>query len=634
MITKTDWNGVYALYSEARMLFSKDEQVGAYDAFLESLKRCVFADQVLVVKNMGNDEALFALPGKQWKGTVSDLVDYLPLLFPGNSSNEIESGLLTGLLREVGLESAGYQSAACIALDMGSENAFCIVLLRKPPNKPFSPEELSLIQKITEFLGQVVGYALTGANNASIAEELTLLRKRQSVWLETLAWLNELGKSDFRDKDLNIAVFQLQTLVVADSAVAFGYPDGETALACMVQKEGDPLKDSVESIIQNHLTLEEIKPSETKIVVNTENYPALVEHGFVECLCFPLFIKDELNMLLCLARKEAAFDVHEQMVASLFAEGIEHIVERMHLMASISKQNQDLVREKNEQQKLIEKLNEAQIQLAQQEKMASIGQLAAGVAHEINNPVGYVNSNINSMENYMNDLFSLIEEYEKLEAKLPTEDAGINQIKSLKEEMDYEFMVDDVKDLISESKEGIVRVRGIVKDLKDFSHVDQADWQDADLVKGIESTLNIVQNDIKYKAEIIKEYQEIPNVECVSSQINQIVMNLLVNAGHAIETRGTITIRTYPSGDDKVCVEVEDTGKGIAQEHLTKIFDPFFTTKPVGTGTGLGLSLSYSIAEKHGGELSVASEVGKGTTFTLTLPIKHVDIPDEESQDA
>lgn len=634
MITNTDWEGVFGLYSEARVLFAKNQEEGAYDAFLSSVKQCVFADQVLIVKNMGNDEALLALPQKVWKGTVSDMVDFLPLLFPGNSANVIESDHLRGLVQVLGLEDAAFDSGACIALEVDSDNAFCIVLFRKSPAPAFTSDELQSLEKITGFLGEVVGNAKVSANNASISEELRMLRKRQSVWLETLAWLNELGKSHFRDEDLNVAVFQLQTLVVADSAVAFGYRDKGGELACLVQKEGDPLKDSVEGMLEQHLKLEDVEPSVNKIVVDRQNYPALAEHGYEECLCFPLFIKKELNMLVCLARKRQAFDVHEQMVASLFAEGIEYIIERMHLMHSISQQNEDLVREKNEQQKLIAKLNEAQIQLAQQEKMASIGQLAAGVAHEINNPVGYVNSNINSMETYIKDLFSLIELYEKLEAQVPSDSALVAEVKTLKEDMDYEFIVDDVNDLISESKEGVVRVRQIVKDLKDFSHVDQADWQNADLVKGIESTLNIVQNDIKYKAEIIKEYQEIPNVECVSSQINQIVMNLLVNAGHAIETRGKITIRTYPKGDDMVCVEVEDTGKGIAQENLTKIFDPFFTTKPVGTGTGLGLSLSYSIAEKHGGELSVASEVGKGTTFTLTLPIKHVDVSDEDEQEA
>ncbi|MDH4284272.1 MAG: ATP-binding protein, partial [Gallionellaceae bacterium] len=166
--------------------------------------------------------------------------------------------------------------------------------------------------------------------------------------------------------------------------------------------------------------------------------------------------------------------------------------------------------------------------------------------------------------------------------------------------------------------------------LKDFSHVDAGEeWHYSDLRKGLDSTLNIVHNEIKYKADVVKEYGELPEVECLSSQLNQVFMNLLVNATHAIEERGTITIRTGQQGEE-VWMEVADTGKGIKPEHLTKIFDPFFTTKPVGKGTGLGLSLSYSIVQKHHGRIEVESEVGKGTTFRVWLPVKQ---PVQESNE-
>jgi len=184
---------------------------------------------------------------------------------------------------------------------------------------------------------------------------------------------------------------------------------------------------------------------------------------------------------------------------------------------------------------------------------------------------------------------------------------------------------------MSESREGISRVKKIVQNLKDFSHAGSDEvWEWVDLHHGLDSTLNIVWNEIKYKAEVNKEYGEIPEIECLSSQLNQVFMNLMINAAHAIEERGIITIRTGTQ-DNQVWVEVSDTGKGIALEHRSKIFDPFFTTKPVGKGTGLGLSVSYSIIQTHHGSINVESEVGNGTTFRITLPVKQPE-PQPEKQ--
>ena len=267
-------------------------------------------------------------------------------------------------------------------------------------------------------------------------------------------------------------------------------------------------------------------------------------------------------------------------------------------------------------------LHETQNQLLQSEKMASIGQLAAGVAHEINNPIGYVYSNLGTLEKYLRDVFSVLAAYESAETSLAPEALGA--LRELKQKADLEFLREDIGSLMSESKEGITRVKQIVQDLKDFSHVGaQDEWQWADLHQGIDSTLNIVNNEIKYKAQVVKHYGELPEVECLPSQLNQVFLNLLVNAGHAIEERGTITIRSGMADENEVWVEIADTGKGIAPEHLNRIFEPFFTTKPVGKGTGLGLSLSYGIVQKHGGRIEVESAVGKGTTFRIRLPVRH-----------
>ena len=178
---------------------------------------------------------------------------------------------------------------------------------------------------------------------------------------------------------------------------------------------------------------------------------------------------------------------------------------------------------------------------------------------------------------------------------------------------------------MNESREGITGVRKIVQDLKDFSRVDgHTTWEIANLHRGIDSTLNIVANEIKYAAEVVKNYADIPEVECLPSQLNQVFMNLLVNAGHACSgDRGTITIATSHEGDE-VCVSISDTGSGIEPENLKRIFDPFFTTKPVGKGTGLGLSLSYGIVQKHGGRLEVESTLGEGSTFRVTLPVRQL----------
>ena len=279
----------------------------------------------------------------------------------------------------------------------------------------------------------------------------------------------------------------------------------------------------------------------------------------------------------------------------------------------------DQKRRFEELRQMNQKLEEAHNQLLQSEKMASIGQLAAGVAHEINNPIGYVYSNLGTLEKYVQDTFSMIDLYEQAEGAI-SDDTVRARLKAAREKLDIGFLKEDLGALMSESKDGITRVKKIVQNLKDFSHVDSSDeWHFADLYKGLDSTLNIVHNEIKYKANVVREYGDLPEVECLPSQLNQVFMNLLVNAAHAIEERGTITVRTGRQGDE-VWVEVADTGKGIAPEHLKKIFDPFFTTKPVGKGTGLGLSLSYGIVQKHHGRIEVQSEVGKGTTFRVWLP--------------
>ena len=283
---------------------------------------------------------------------------------------------------------------------------------------------------------------------------------------------------------------------------------------------------------------------------------------------------------------------------------------------------EELLRANEELKELNARLSDAQDKLMQSEKLASIGQLAAGVAHEINNPIGYIFSNFGTLEKYLADLFEMLGAYEQAESALAGTPAA-EQLRALRERIELDYLKEDIPTLMAESKEGISRVRKIVQDLKDFSRVDaRQEWEWVDLHQGIDSTLNIVNNEIKYKADVVKRYGQLPDVECLPSELNQVFMNLLVNAAHAITAeRGTITIRTGCEGDD-VWVEVADNGCGISKENLSRIFDPFFTTKPVGKGTGLGLSLSYGIVKKHAGRVEVTSEVGVGTTFRVSVPQK------------
>jgi signal transduction histidine kinase len=286
--------------------------------------------------------------------------------------------------------------------------------------------------------------------------------------------------------------------------------------------------------------------------------------------------------------------------------------------ADLQTANASLLLEKTHQEELIRKLAEAHNQLLQSEKMASIGQLAAGVAHEINNPIGFVNSNLGTLKLYTTNLLRALSVYEENEGELTDETREV--MTKLKREIDLVYLRKDVDNLLSESMEGMQRVKRIVQDLKNFSHVDDAGLLLTDLEQGLDSTLNMVWNELKYKAEVVKEYGGIPKILCMPAQLNQVFLNLLTNAGQAIENHGRITIRTGQEGQN-VWVEVEDTGKGIKHENMERIFDPFFTTKPVGSGTGLGLSVSYSIVQKHSGRIEVKSEVGKGTTMRIWLPL-------------
>ena len=295
-----------------------------------------------------------------------------------------------------------------------------------------------------------------------------------------------------------------------------------------------------------------------------------------------------------------------------------HFLVLMQDLRQVRFHDQELLRRHAE---LNVRLTAAQEKLLQSEKLASIGQLAAGVAHEINNPIGYVHSNLGSLQEYLHSLFALIEAYERA-LRSPDPRAMIPEIDQTRARLDIDFISRDLPQLMTESREGIERVTRIVRDLKDFSRSERDEsWKLVDLHTGLESTLNIIWNELKYKTTLEKHYGTLPPVECLPSELNQVFMNILINAGQAIGERGTIKVATGHEGDH-VWVEIGDSGPGIPAESQQRIFDPFFTTKPVGKGTGLGLSISYGIVAKHHGRIDVDSRMGEGSRFRVVLPVR------------
>ena len=278
----------------------------------------------------------------------------------------------------------------------------------------------------------------------------------------------------------------------------------------------------------------------------------------------------------------------------------------------------------SERKKAYAELQNMQGQLLQAEKMATVGQLAAGVAHEINNPTGFVMGNLDVVRRYFDTLKIILEKYIEVEECLK---AGVtdrlakllSELQKMKDEKELALILSDLPNLTEESLGGMRRIQRIVADLRSFSHSDEGHWEEADLHELIQLALNIASNEIKYKAEVVKEYGELPRIRCYPQQLSQVFLNLFVNAVHAIPVKGKITVRTFVE-EDVVVVEVGDNGCGMAEDVRKRVFEPFFTTKPIGKGTGLGLSLAYNIIQKHQGEISVSSQPGQGTTFTIRLP--------------
>ncbi|MGQ5523030.1 ATP-binding protein [Chitinimonas sp. PSY-7] len=311
--------------------------------------------------------------------------------------------------------------------------------------------------------------------------------------------------------------------------------------------------------------------------------------------------------------------------------GEHDIRENERLFDCICTLNEDLAAKQRElsstqrsQALLLEKLKLMQSQLLQNEKMAAIGQLAAGIAHEINNPVGFISSNLHSLGKYIRELLKLLDAYGTAEPLIARDTQLLASIRQLYQACDVDFLREDIQQLVKESRDGLDRIETIVNNLKRFSHIDNAGFQMADIQVGLDETLSLLGATLRQKAEIKLEYQAPPLLMCNLPELKQVFYNLLINAAQAIETHGIITVRTGSDGT-WAWVEVEDNGSGMSNMVLKRIFEPFFTTRPLGTGAGLGLAFSWGIVRQHQGKIDVDSQEGRGSRFRVLLPLEGPD---------
>ncbi len=357
--------------------------------------------------------------------------------------------------------------------------------------------------------------------------------------------------------------------------------------------------------------------------------------GVIASAIMSRIVLNPINELTKGAREFANGNFDFRLEKSKFAE-INELVDAYNYMAFQLQDLYDSLELKVQERTLAleranQEIKETQAMMVHSEKMRSLGELVAGIAHEINNPVNFIHGNIIILDNYVKDIFSLIDMYIANESSISEDE--LNKINKKKADMDLDFIRDDVKDLIKSCVEGTERTKNIVLDLKNFSRMEEMVLTQFNVPKEIDTTLNILNNKYKNRITVVKEYDpNVPKIEAYGGQLNQVFMNILDNAQYAIKGEGTVTISVKQEGDS-VVIKFSDTGEGIKKEDLRKVFEPFYTTKPVGQGTGLGMSITYRVIKNHNGEILVDSELGKGTTFTIKLPINYSGKKQENTEE-
>lgn len=483
-------------------------------------------------------------------------------------------------------------------VDFSSENT------NNPDNPKNSQVELSLLQKVFNASGKLVGYV----EMAITIDELTLknLRNRMS----TEIFFFQEGKQVIVATHDDLELYKVETFTpYLKEEGFFEINIRQTPYRLMLRdlKWGDT------GFVMG---LGVSKSAATQVLANVKVAFFTVVGAIVVLLVFLSFIASRVLLRpiyqVLGAIEEADFDkglleipTANETELGLLAEGFNDLSRRtFDSQKALKDKIQELEKANNE-------IRDTQAKLVHTAKMASLGQLVAGVAHELNNPIGFIYSNMTHLREYSQKLLHLVDVAEHKPADLQKE----------KKKADLDYMVTDLPKLISSCEDGARRTRDIVLGLRNFSRLEEAQIKQVDLHEGLETTLQLLTGELKNRIKVIKHFDKIPKVNCYPSQMNQVFMNVMSNAAQAIEGEGEIHLTTKNLPNDKVEIGIRDTGKGMNKATLEKVFDPFFTTKGLGSGTGLGLSISYGVVQKHGGDILVTSEVGKGTEFKIILPV-------------
>ena len=385
------------------------------------------------------------------------------------------------------------------------------------------------------------------------------------------------------------------------------------------------------SILGENLIESMLESPQGKIINNiTADSRFKICHSFMSSLvCVPLKTKEQMfGVIVVGSETEVNYTTEDLKGLMLIASQAATAIEKALLYKKSCKAAQKAQKQAEKLQQALQQLQQTQAQLVHSEKMSSLGQMVAGIAHEINNPVNFIHGNIRYLHDYVQDLLNLLYLYQYQYPSPPTE------IKEMMEEIEFEFLLTDLPKLLSSMKIGTDRIKNIVLSLRNFSHLGKAEKKSINIHEGIDSTLLILNSRLKAKSnrdeiKVIKNYGELPFVECYAGQINQVLMNIISNAIDAMEEfnqppkASMIQISTQVINSDWVAIRITDNGPGIPDHIIQKIYDPFFTTKPIGKGTGLGMAISHQIIiEKHGGILKCSSKKGEGTEFIIQIPIK------------